>query len=250
MKIKISVAFFAMYLIALVLTIPASMIAYFIPNNAGIQVGQYSGTLWNGKLSQVDYRNQFQLQKLTWQFDWLALLTLKAKADIKFDNGRKVMAGKAAISYGFSGLVASNVNVDLQAEALLPYLSLPMPVTPSGKLVLVLEKATQGTPYCGELDGYLVWHGAKVDTPMGNIDFATPSIDLSCNAGALVASLKQHSEQLTTNANVQLKEGGNYHLKGTIIGREKLEPSILQALSWIGPKNNLGETTLNFKGRL
>lgn len=250
MKVKISLAFIAIYLFSLVLTAPASMITRFIPDNAGVQIGHISGTLWNGKLSQVDYRNQFQLQKVTWKMNWLALFTLKLQADVKFSNGRKVMSGAGIVAYSLSGMTLSDVNVDMQASALLPYLTLPVPVDLSGKFTLVIENGSQGAPYCEEIDGYLVWHDGKIGTPMGNIDLATPSMDLSCVEGGFVASLKQHSEQITTNANISLKEGGSYQLEGNIIGREKLDPSILQALSWLGPKTAAGETVLNFKGRL
>lgn len=249
MKLKISLAFITLYIALLVFTVPAHIITRFIPEKAGVQVGSASGTIWNGKLSQVDYRNQFQLQKLTWKFDWLALFKLQLKADVKFDNGRKVMSGAGAISYGTSGLAVSDLKADIQALSLVSYLKLPVPVTPSGKFTLVIENAKLGNPYCSELDGYLVWHEGKVNTPMGDIDFATPSADLSCAGGNLLASLKQDSEQLTTNANITLKKAGRYELVGTIIGYESLDPSILQALTWIGPKNDAGETPLNFKGR-
>lgn len=250
MKIKIGLAFFAIYMVSLVLTAPASLITRLIPDNTGLQIGSISGTLWNGKLSHLDYRNQFQLQRLTWKFDWLALLTLKAKADVKFSNSRNVMTGAGSIAYGLSGISVSDTNIDFDATALLPYLQLPIAVTPSGKFSLIIENATQGSPYCAELNGYIVWHEAKVDTVMGNIDFATPSVDFSCSEGGVVALLKQHSEQLTINANIQLMQGARYQLKGSIVAREALEPSILQVLSWIGPKNSAGEITLNFAGRL
>lgn len=250
MKLKIILAFITLYIASLILTIPANMITRFIPENSGVQVGAVSGTIWNGKLSQVDYRRQFQLQRLGWEFDWLALFKLQLKADIKFDNGRTVMSGTGSIIYGISGLAISDLNVDMQAISLVPYLKLPVPATPSGKFTLALENATLGAPYCTELDGYLVWHNGKVNTPMGDIDFATPSVDLSCAEGNLLAQLKQHSEQLTTNAKITLKAGGKYQLEGDIIGHESLDPSILQALSWLGPKNEMGETPLNFKGRL
>lgn len=250
MKIKISLAFFSIYMVSLVLTAPASLITRFIPDNTGLQIGNISGSLWNGKLAQLDYRNQFQLQRLTWKFDWLALLTLKAKADVKFSNSRNAMTGAGSIAYGLSGISVSNTNIDFDATALLPYLQLPIAVIPSGKFSLIIENASQGTPYCGELEGYIVWHEAKVDTAMGSIDFATPSMDFSCSEGRVVALLKQHSEQLTTNAKIQLMQDARYQLKGSIIGREGLEPSILQALSWIGPKNSAGEIALNFAGKL
>ena len=133
MKVKISLAFISIYLVFLVHTAPASLITRYMPENSGVQIGHISGTLWNGKLTEVDYRNQFQLQKLTWKMDWLAVFTLKLKADFKFTNGRKVMTGVGAVTYGLSGIKISDVNVNMQAVALLPYLRLPVPIDPSGE---------------------------------------------------------------------------------------------------------------------
>lgn len=250
MKLKISLAFICLYLVLLLITAPARLVLPYMPKNSGVQFDDISGTLWNGKLTKVVYRNQFHAKELTWKFDWLALATLKLKADIEFDNDPRILKGVGSVSYGMSGPVVSNVNVDMQAIALLPYLQLPVPVTPSGKLTLVIENGMPGKPYCNELDGYLVWRGAKVETPMGNIDLSSPNIDLSCRDGDLVASLKQNSEQLTTNANVSLKKGGHFQIEGNIIGHDTLDPSILQAISWIGPKTAKGETILNYRGRL
>ncbi len=248
MKLKISLAFLALYIVFVVLTAPASLVVRFIPENSGLKIGGISGSVWNAKLTQLEYRNQFQLKQLTWKFNWLALLTLKAKVDVKFNDSG--MSGLSSIAYGLSGLRVSDTNIDLDATALLPYLQLPVEVTPSGNVSIIVDNATPGAPYCGELDGYVVWHEAKVDTPLGSIDLATPSMDFSCSKGGVMASLKQHSEQLTTNAEIELTEGAHYQLTGSILGRETLEPSILQALSWIGPKSATGEVALKFSGRL
>ncbi|MEI6898028.1 MAG: type II secretion system protein N [Psychromonas sp.] len=250
MKLKLSLAFIALYLLSLVITAPASLIMGFIPENLGIKIGSVSGTVWKGKLSQVEYQQQPKLQTLSWKFNWLALLKLNLKIDIKFDNGRRVLNGVGSVNYGFSGLRLTGVNIDMQATELIPYLNLPIAVTPSGKLTLTIENGAQGKPYCEALDGYLVWHDAQVETPMASIDLASPSVDLSCLDGELVASLTQDSEQLATHVNIVLSEGGMYQLKGDIIGTDKLDPTILQALSWIGPKKESGETILNFSGRL
>ena len=250
MKLKISLALIALYILSLVLTAPASLLVRFIPKDSGVEIGDVSGTVWQGRFSQLDYRHQFQLQKLTWNFDWFALLTLKLKADIKFNNGRKEMLGSGSAVYGFSGAVLKNVTVNMLATGIMPYLQLPIPVTPSGNFELIIEHFTQGSPFCGELDGYLVWHEGSVETSIGNIDFATPNVDLSCEEGNLVASLEQHSEHLTTNADIILAKDGKYQLKGNIKGGDQLHPNISQALSWLGPKEKSGETLLNLKGRL
>ncbi|WP_413700714.1 type II secretion system protein N [Psychromonas sp. KJ10-10] len=151
-----------------------------MPKHSGVEFEDISGTLWNGKLTKVVYQGKFRAKELTWKLDWLALATLKLKADIEFDNDPRVLMGVGSVAYGMSGIIVSDVNVDMQATELLPYLQLPIPVTPSGKLTLVIENGMPGDPYCNELDGYLVWRGAKVATPMGNIDLSSPNIDLSC----------------------------------------------------------------------
>lgn len=250
MKLKISLVFIVLYILSLVFTAPASLLTRFIPNNAGVKIAEVSGTVWNGQLSQVDYRGQFQLQKVTWDFDWLALLSFKLKADVTFNNRLKALSGDGATIYDLSGLSVANVDIELQATELTPYLQLPIPVTPLGTLNLMIESGSLGKPYCEVLDGYLVWHDAKVESAMGSIDFASPNIDLSCSNGELVALLKQNSDQLTTNANILLSEGGRYQLEGNIIGHDKLDPTILGALPLIGVQNQSGEVMLNFKGRL
>lgn len=250
MKLKLSLAFIALYLLSLVITAPATLVTRFIPSNSGIKIGYTSGSVWSGQLAQVNYRQNFKLQKLTWDFDWLALFTLKIKADIKFDNGRDLLDGVASVSYGLSGLVVSGVNVDMKATEIMPYLTLPLPVTPSGRLNLQINEAIQGAPYCETLDGQLVWHDAKVEATLASVDLASPTIDLSCAKGELVALLTQKSDQLTTNAVVVLSKGESYALEGDIKARKKLDPNIAQAISWIGPKNSTGATVLKFTGRL
>lgn len=248
MKLKISLAVTAFYLLFLVGTAPASLISGFIPSD--IKVGHVSGTVWNGKLSQVNYRKKPTLQRLNWKFDWLALFGLKVKANLTFDNGRTVLKGVASVAYGLSGPVVSDLNIDMKAAQIVPYLQLPVPVTAQGKINLVIDNATQGAPYCDELDGYLVWQGALVETPMANVDLATAKVDLSCANGDLIASLTQNSDQITTNAKVVLSEGESYQLDGDVMGHKQLDPTILQALSWIGPQKDSGETILTFKGNL
>jgi len=250
MKFKISLAVIALYLLSLMINAPATLLTRFMPDNADVEIGYASGTVWSGTLSQVTYLKKFKLQKLSWEFDWLALVTLKLKADLTFDNGQSLLNGVASVAYGLSGVEFSDVNIDMKATEIVPYLQLPIPVTPSGKFSLKVEHATQGTPYCGNLDGYLVWHDALVLTSMANIDLGSPSVDLSCSEGNLVASLTQDSEELVTNARIVLSEGERYQIAGDIMAGKKLDPTVAQAISWIGPKNSTGSTILKLDGRL
>lgn len=250
MKIKLILLFVLFYLGALLITLPADKVVRFIPDNAGITVTAVSGSLWDGQAAQLTYKKQFQLQKLDWKIDWLAVTRLQLKLDIKFTDGMHAMSGKGSVLLGFSGISIEDLIVDSSAPELLAYISLPVPVEVSGELSLRIKNAVQGRPYCQQLDGYIDWKNAKINSDMGGVDLDSTHIGLSCDKGLLVADLKQHSEQLTTTANFLLKEKGVYQLRALLKAGDKLEPAIKDALSWIGSKNKSGETVVKFDGKL
>ena len=250
MKIKLILLFVLFYLFSLLITLPAEKVVRFIPDNTGIKVAAVSGSLWDGQASQLTYKKQFQLQQVDWKIDWFALARLQLKLDVTFNNGIRAMSGKGFILLGLSGLSVEDFVVDISAPELLSYASLPVPAEVSGDFSLVIKNASQGLPYCQQLDGYIVWQNAKINSDMGNVDLDSAHIDLSCDNGQVVADLQQQSEQLTTTANFLLKEGGVYQLQGLLKAGNKLDPSIKDALSWIGTKNQSGETVLSFNGKL
>ena len=250
MKIKLILLFVLFYLVSLLITLPADKVVRFIPDNSGIKVAAVSGSLWDGKAALLTYKNQFQLQQLDWKVDWLALARLQLKLDVEFNNGIRAMSGKGFILLGFSGLSVEDFVVDISAPELLSYARLPVQVEVNGDFSLVIKNGSQGEPYCQQLDGYIVWKNAEINSEMGNVDLDSAHIDLSCDNGQIVADLRQRSEQLTTTGNFLLKERGVYQLRGLLKAGNKLDPSIKDALSWIGSKNQSGETVLSFNGKL
>ncbi|MCG6200090.1 type II secretion system protein N [Psychromonas antarctica] len=252
MKIKIILFFVLCYLLSLLITLPANKVTGFIPARSGIQIASVSGSIWQGRANQLTYKRKYHLQQVDWQIDWSALLNLHLKLNIEFTNGAHAMSGKGAVLFGISGVSVENLTVDSSAAELLAYLKLPLPVPveATGNLLLEIKSATQGQPYCQLLDGDISWQDAEVNSDLGNIDLGTVDIDLSCEDGQLAASLQQQSGQLKSTIKMLLKEGGAYQLQGSLKDSDKLEPSIKQALSWLGRTTSSGETQLNYKGRL
>ena len=157
---------------------------------------------------------------------------------------------KVFVISGFSGLVIEDMLIDLSAQELLSYADLPIPVEASGDVTLIIKEASQGDPYCDILDGYIVWKSAQVSSELGKIDLATVNINLSCDNGDAVAFLQQESDQLSSNINLLLQQDKAYQLVGTVKGSNKLDPDINQALSFLGPKDASGATSVRFNGRL
>lgn len=250
MKIKLIVFGLFFYLASLLLSLPATMVVSFLPEDVDIKLNSVSGSLWQGQIAEITYQKKYKVKKVTWKFDWVALFALQLKLDLKFNNGVQALSGKGVIGYSLTGAFAENLMIDIKASELLSYLPLPVPITATGDISLIIKSIAQGTPYCQEIDGYLHWQDAKLKTDLGNINLATVNIALTCVDGLVQAQLKQDSDQLTTQASFVLKEKGVYQLNGAIKGKAKLEPSINQALSWIGKKDAQGATLFKFNGVL
>ena len=250
MKIKIILLLVVLYFGTLLITLPAQQIVRFIPQTSGITIGSVSGTLWDGQAKHINYNNEFQLQEAKWTFDWLGLFRLKLKLDVYFNNGVKAISGKGAVLFGFSGWSAENVTVDMSTAELISYANIVVPAEITGDISIVIKYASQGDPYCHEIEGITTWNNAKVNSELGEVDLRSAHIDLSCDAGQLVGDIKQQSDELTTTGKFLLKANGLYQLQGLLKPGEQLNPNIKEVFSWIGAKNNKGETVLNFNGKL
>lgn len=250
MKIKLILLFLFFYFCSLLITLPADKVISFIPAKSGIKIAAVSGTVWDGAGSQLSYKRQFYLKHFEWNVDWSALMRLQLKVNTKFDNGAHNLSGKGSFLLGVSGISVENFMLDISAPELLGYLHLPLPAKLSGDLSVVIKEASQGKPYCQQLDGYLVWQNAQIKSELGALDLDSAHVDLRCEKGQIAADLQQKSNQISSTANVLLKEGGSYKLEALLKAEDKLNPSIKDALSWIGAKNQSGETEVNFSGKL
>ena len=250
MKFKLILLFVVFFLGSLLITLPADKLVNFIPTSTPIEVVSVSGALSEGKALQVIYNKQFQFKNIDWKMDWLALARLKLKLNVEFNNGPQKVSGKGFILFGFSGVSIENFMLDISMAELLSYAEINIPAEVSGDLSLVVNNATEGDPYCQELDGYLVWRNARVDSEIGEVDLDSAHVDLTCVDGQIEADLEQDSDQLTTRAKIILQDKGIYEIQGLLKPGDNLDPSIKDTLSWVGVKNESGDTTFKFKAKL
>lgn len=249
MKAKIAILTVLVYFTTLLINLPASLLVSFMPESA-IKIEGVSGSVWQGQAKQVSIDPKMTFDNITWDVNFMSLLSLALQANVAFDNGSDAMSGKAVVEYGLSGPSASNVMLDLTSQQLLTFLPMPLPVKISGDFSAAIKEVKQGQPYCELLKGVVVWHDAVVYSQMGDVKLASPSIDLRCDNGNISALVTQDSEQLKSTIDILLSEGGSYKLNGEIQGTDKLEPAIAQSLSWVGAQNESGATTINFEGKL
>lgn len=237
------------FFITLLVKMPAAIVVKYMPKS-NIKIDNVTGTIWQGQAKQVVVNREVNLQNVKWDLQPMALLKLTLEAAISFNNGPQAMSGKGLVAYGFSGASASNIIFDLTSKELITLLPMRLPATITGNFSGVIKQVSQGNPYCEQLEGNILWHDAVVYSQFGNINLDTPSIDLGCENGNVSIFVTQESDELITNLDINLGENGVYQLNGEIQGTDRLAPNIADSLTWIGPKNESGATTLSFSGQL
>ncbi|MFT7053295.1 MAG: general secretion pathway protein N, partial [Psychromonas sp.] len=144
MKIKFIILFVSLYLLALLVTLPATVLVAFIPQSTGLNFAGVSGSAWQGQAALLSYNKKINLQRFSWDIDWSALAVLQLKLDVKFNNDHNAMSGKGFVKVGFDGLGIEDMLIDLSAQELLSYADLPVPVEASGDVSLIIKEAAQG----------------------------------------------------------------------------------------------------------
>lgn len=250
MKKIIMLVALLIYCVTLLINLPAATVISYLAKNNAIKISGVTGSIWQGQAKRVEINPKVTLNDVHWDVQWMALLGLTLKADVAFNNGPQAMSGKATVEYGLSGARASNVLLDLTSQQLLTLLPMTLPVKISGDFSAVIQEAELGKPYCKQLQGTVLWSNAYIESQMGNLDLDSPVVDLRCDNGNVSALVTQQSSQLVTTLDINLGKGGIYQLNGEIQGTELLAPAIAQSLTWIGPKNDVGATTVSFTGKL
>lgn len=249
MKVKIIVLVVFVYCITLLVNLPASVVIGWMPQST-IKINQVSGSIWQGQAKQIVINPKVRFDNVTWNVNMPSLLGLTLAADVAFNNGPQAMSGKGHVYYGLSGAGASDVILDLTSQELLTYLPMRLPVGIEGDFSATIKEIKQGQPYCETLEGNILWQNAVIHSQLGDVNLASPTVELGCDNGNLTAFVAQESDELTTSLDISLAEAGIYQLNGEIKGTSKLAPDIANSLNWIGPKNDSGATTLKFSGQL
>jgi general secretion pathway protein N len=249
MKVKIVILIAFVYCITLLVKLPAAVVVEWMPKSA-IKINNVTGTIWQGQAKEIVINPKVHFENVTWNLQPLSLLSLKLEADVAFNNGVEAMSGKGNVYYGLSGAGASNVILDITSKELLSLVPMRLPVSIEGEFNAAIKEITEGEPYCEQLIGNILWQNAVVGSQLGDVNLASPSVDLGCDDGNLTAFVTQESDELTTTLDIRLSEGGVYQLNGEIQGTNQLAPDIANSLTWIGPKNENGATILTFSGQL
>lgn len=243
-KAKKAVLLLACYLLLLGGHAPARVLQAFIP--ADMKVGGFSGSLWQGSLHQLSWRN-IMLAKLNWQFtfsSWMPALEIELR-DPQGLQG-------AGILRGWRDLQLHEWQLSVPADVVRQQLSLPLPITAQGELRLRLQQGEFSSTGCRSLGGGVVnWQHAQLATPLGALELANVQGQLSCDGkGALVLVLKQDSSHLSLTGRGTVGFDGRYQFNGQVRRGPVLPETMRPLINQLGRANDQGQIPWQVQGRL
>ncbi|WP_392340433.1 type II secretion system protein N [Moritella marina] len=233
----------------LVGTLPASLALSYVPLPDNVTINQVEGTVWRGEAQRVSF-NQIEVEDVRWNTSVLALLTGSAQVNLEFGRGKNSLRGHGDVGYSSAGVYAQDFTATASSEWLVSASNVPLPVTTKGNVKLTIAEYQQGQPWCQQLDGQLNWSNAEVESLLGTVIIESAVVTLSCDDGAIVANMKQSSNQLKLSGVAKLENRGKYTLSAVLVPSDELPQSLRNNLRYIGKENAKGECKINYAGRI
>ncbi|WP_120510048.1 type II secretion system protein N [Photobacterium salinisoli] len=249
-KIFLGLSFALALIVSLLVHLPASWVWQYVPKMPGLSVTGISGTPWQGTASQVRWQ-QWNLGQVYWELSPWKLLTANAEFAVRLGQGSDLgLRGRGLVGADLGGLYAQNLLLSLPAQQVVQYARLPVPLNLGGNLELTVRDYRFAVPYCQLLEGGLVWSGASIGTPLGDVDPGQVLAELNCNDGQLAANANQASAQVSSEWQAGLTTDQRYNLNGWFKPGAELPSGLQEQLKWLGNPDANGRYPIRYTGRL
>lgn len=243
---KLWLLFFVAFVICLVTLVPVSMITKVVTPPPGIAYKNLTGTLWNGKASQVQV-DDVVLSKVQWSLKFWPLIIGKANVDVKFGNARDTneVSGKGRVSLGLSSISAQDLVVRLPAEYVKPLLPIPLGKV-GGRVILEIDEYSNSTefvqnpsaPLCQLLQGDLMW--TKSEVVFNNpIRMGTIQSQLSCEEEVLLANF-DGSNELGLEGTAKIQSAQAFNFDGFVKPQPQLPTEVHQGIAMFSKLDSQG----------
>ncbi|TQI80028.1 type II secretion system protein N (GspN) [Serratia fonticola] len=243
-KAKKAALLLACYLLMLGANAPAQVLQTFMPKE--MKAGYFSGSLWQGSVHQLSWRNVV-LEQLNWRLtfsSWLPAIRVELQDPQHLQGG--------GVLRGWRSLQLYDWQLSVPADFVRQQLSLPLPVSAQGRLKLRLQQGELTPRGCQRLEGGMLnWQPALLTTPLGPLELVNVQGQLSCDGkGALRVALKQDSAHLSLSGRGTVGGDGRYQFSGQVRSGPVLPDAMKPLLNQLGRANAQGQIAWQVQGQL
>lgn len=233
---RIAVAGAILVLVFLVSTLPARVVAGFLPR--GLAIEGVGGTVWRGSAARasvmLDGGRLFNLGRVDWQLSPLSLLLLSPGGEFNSQWGAQRISGKATVSPGGSVTLE-----DLRANLDIEFVRQLAPLYVGGRLqadfsVLELDGNTPK-----DVEGRLVWQDAVWTARTGDVALGTYAAEVAGAEGNLTGTIMTLSGPLTVIGDTTL-QGRDYSVDIDLSGPALENQGLRQSLQLLAAPTATG----------
>lgn len=236
------------YLTGLVTLFPASLaIRWFMPATPGLVLGAAEGTVWNGRVSSVEYRG-WNIGAADWSLQPLSLLSLAVAADVQLER-----SGQGPLSASVRMTTDGRIEIrNLQGGITLADLSraklMPANIA-GGDVILNLQQldvhegrpvAANGRAGLAGLTSALL-PGVALGSYEGKIE--------TTDAG-IIATFSEVDAPLRVAGQAQIGPDGRYSVSGNITPSAETPDALRRGLGLLGQPDASGRYSFSFSGQL
>lgn len=245
-NIKAILIVFSLYLIFLIINLPAGLVISSVDLPDKIKISSISGTIWSGKADRFNY-SSIDLGSVSWELKPLNLLLGELSVDLAIVKNKQYIKTEAYFSpSGKIELEETTFSIDLTS----------------------LQPLTYGMPfsYSGIASGYFpnsFFHknnfvGINGKLSLNNIEMTSPqhqsfggfTVDFRAEKeGATSGLIKDKGGLLYISGQLKLNKNGQFNVSAKLDAREK-GSSLENMISFLGRKDASGRVQLNSNFKL
>lgn len=238
---------FVVYVIFLVVKLPATQVLAKLPLPPELRLEGVSGTIWSGQAQTVTYQG-VPIDNVQWSLSFLPLLLGEVSADVKGGNLRKIdqVSINGHINASETQIQAESLNVYIPADLIMLMLPLPIPIQAEGRFKVVLAELDYDLiTGCQTVDGKGQWLNAKVAGVNKLIDLGSFDATLSCENNQTLVKVKEpNSFGLTAQVNIPADM--TFKVNGRFKPSDNLPKEVHQAALFFGNKSSDGYYPIEF----
>lgn len=200
----IGVAALVIWLLFLLVSLPARFALQFAPLPPNVAVGGVEGSIWQGSIDAL-LVDDMLLRDVQWQLRPLALLRGQLAADIQLvDHLDNIAVGNARVLLSRQQVEVEQLQVEARLVDLAAYAPEPSPFPLRGDVRIELAQFTLGQPICDTASGRVELIGGAIQVGQNWESLGVLSANIGCEDGWLSAELGLNTMGLTASMRASL----------------------------------------------
>ncbi|MCO7191160.1 MULTISPECIES: type II secretion system protein N [unclassified Pseudoalteromonas] len=242
--ISLVLVFLLAFSVFAAITMPASIVLQLSQGSLprALSVGAVSGSVWEGRISEVRYEN-VQLNDVTWQLNGWGLLTGQVQGKVRFGSPRTLDEISGNSNFSMS-LLDKSAKLDdailrFSVEQAMQQVTLPLPVDAKGRVILSIDEYHTGQPYCEALNGEISSPNIDIKGLTGWFSIGDMSGTLTCKSGDIAVTVDPEN-RLGLRADATLAANMQFRVAGNIKPEASLPKEVHDAVKFLGRPDSEG----------